>query len=266
MAHNPKGSILLLSAVMLPACVAGAPPTALPSISTPAPIQATVTMAEAPTPPPTIAMAVVPTLPPIIVTNPIGTATPIESATPTLPMATQPARETELPTEAVLTATPLVCPPLPTPTTLDTQAAEQHFEHGLMFWLQTRNEIWALIDSPTADQFYWRVLPNLWYQGTPEADPSLQPPAGMYQPVRGFGVAWRLGGGAASLPLRDDLGWAVEEEAGFETTLTYYPQGFYSPDCTWEPKSGIYELNDARGLRYRFVGAGGVAYVVTPTP
>ena len=51
---------------------------------------------------------------------------------------------------------------------------------------------------------------------------------------------------------------------GFDTTLIYYPQGFYSPDCTWMPKSGIYELRDARGTVYQFVGAGGVAKIVTP--
>jgi hypothetical protein len=100
-----------------------------------------------------------------------------------------------------------------------------------------------LIDSPLESQFYWRLLPNGWAEGQPEDDPSILPPAGRFQPKRGFGAAWRRGGGSYS-PQRADLGWAIDEEAGFGTTLIYYPQGFYSPDCTWMPKSGIYELTD----------------------
>jgi hypothetical protein len=157
------------------------------------------------------------------------------------------------------------CPPLPEPTEVKTQAAVQHFEHGLMFWLQEPNEIWTLIVSPLEDQLYWHILPNLWTEGQPESDPQLQPPAGRFQPVRGFGYAWRLGGGSQG-PQRADLGWALDRELGFDTTLIYYPQGSYSSDCTWMPKSGIYELRDERGTVYQFVGAGGIAKIVTNNP
>jgi hypothetical protein len=184
-----------------------------------------------------------PTIPPIV-TGPIETA------------ATPPAR----PRPTATAAFP-ECPPLPAPIETKTQAAVQHFEHGLMFWLHDRDEIWTLIDSPTTNQFYWRVLPNLWSESQPESDPNVQLPAGRLQPIRGFGVAWRLGGGSHG-PQRDDLGWAIDHELGFDTTLIYYPQGFYSPDCTWLPKSGIYELRDASGAVYQFVGAGGIAKIL----
>ena len=161
----------------------------------------------------------------------------------------------------VTTASP-ACPPLPTPTPIETQAALQHFEHGLMFWLQSQKEIWVLIASPTPDQFYWRVLPDSWSDSQPESDPAIHPPAGKFQPIRGFGLAWRSGGGSNG-PQRADLGWALDEETGFTSTLIYYPQGFYSPDCVWMPKSGIYELRDDQGRVVRFVGAGGVAKFVT---
>jgi hypothetical protein len=197
--------------------------------------------------------AVIPATVSRVVTRPIGPATPIEIA-PT-PMPTTRSRPTA-------TLTWPECPPLPAPTEIKTQATVQHFEHGLMFWLQERNQIWALIASPLEDQFYWRVLPNLWLDGQPESDPAVRPPPDRFQPVRGFGAVWRLGGGTYG-PQRDDLGWAVEEETGFDTTLIYYPQGFYSPDCTWMPKSGIYELHDVRGIVYQFVGAGGIAKIVT---
>jgi hypothetical protein len=194
-----------------------------------------------------------PAILPLVVTQPIETATLIEiTPIPTLAVRSRPPA----------TATVPQCPPLPALTEVKTQAAVQHFEHGLMFWLQERDEIWVLIATPTKDQFYWRVLPNTWSEGQPEVDPKVQPPAGRFQPRRGFGVAWRSGGGSYG-PQRRDLGWAVDEELGFNTTLIYYPQGFYSPDCTWMPKSGIYELADERGTVYRFVGAGGIAQVVT---
>ena len=127
-----------------------------------------------------------------------------------------------------------------------------------MFWLKERNEIWILIDSPTSGKFYWRVVPDEYEDGMPESDPAIHPPAGRYQPVRGFGLAWRT-----IATLRDQLGWAVDQEVGFNTTLTYYPQGFFDPDCHWQPKSGIYELTDNQGVRYRFVGEGGEAMLVT---
>lgn len=188
-----------------------------------------------------------------VVTNPINTATPIKPASSLTPA-----------TQAHLTATATLpeCPPQPAPTEVKTQAAAQHFEHGLMFWLQERDEIWVLIASPLADQFYWRVLPNLWAEGQPESDLKLQPPLERFQPVRGFGYAWRLGGGSYGSQ-RADLGWALDGEIGFSTTLIYYPQGFYSPDCTWMPKSGVYELTDEQGAVYQFVGAGGLARIVT---
>ncbi len=141
-------------------------------------------------------------------------------------------------------------------------AAVQHFERGLMFWLQARHEIWVLIAAPTDDQFYWRVLPDTWSEGQPDSDPQLSPPAGRFQPVRGFGAAWRLGGGSYG-PQRDDLGWAVDQELGFAATLSYYPQGYYSPDCTWFPKSGVYQLRDTRGVTYQFSGAGGMAMITS---
>ncbi len=201
-----------------------------------------------------------PTLSPIIVTHSIGAATLIP--TMSLPISPIVVRPT-LATWPTSTPTLMPCSPLPTPTALETQSAVQHFEHGLMVWLQAKNEIWVLIASPLAGQFYWRVLPNLWSEGQPENDPGIQPPPGKYQPVRGFGMAWRVGGGSSG-PQRDDLGWALDEEMGFSTELIYYPQGFYSPDCAWMPKSGIYELKDNRGNVIQFVGEGGVAKIAKP--
>jgi hypothetical protein len=218
-----------------------------------------VTIETAPVSSSTPIVAATPTRSPVPPSAVVATSAPtLLSVTATQPLATPTLRSiVSSPTaliEALSTATPLICPPFPTSTLWDTQAAVQHFEHGLMFWLQARNEIWALIDSPLEKQFYWRILPNLWVEGTPEIPTNgLTSPTKRYVPVRGFGQAW------FSQPLRDELGWAIDEETGFNTTLTYYPQGFYTPDCTWEPKSGIYELKDNLGQTFQFVGAGGIA-------
>ncbi|HSD83927.1 MAG TPA: hypothetical protein VLG46_08725 [Anaerolineae bacterium] len=242
-AWRMKRFALILSFLWLAGCAAGE--RSLPTL-TPMPITGT------PFSSPTRSLKQAPAR---VVTTPIDTATPISSEPgPSLTPVTR--------SRPTATATLPECPPLPEPTEVKTQAAVQHFEHGAMFWLQERDEIWALITSPQADQFYWRILPNLWVEGQPESDPRLQPPSGQFQPVRGFGYAWRLGGGSYR-PQRADLGWALDEEIGFGTTLIYYPQGFYSPDCTWMPKSGVYELTDAQGTVYQFVGAGGIAKIVT---
>jgi hypothetical protein len=273
-----RSFIIGLASLLLIACGAPAP---VPTITPTASMAPTATIAPGATsmlasatprlavPPPTIAVAVVSTLPPIIVTNPLPSATPWPTATPDA-AATAVARSATATIAAATIAvpdTPMAVPTCvatwPTPTIETTSAAIQHFEKGVMFWLQTRDEIWALIASPTPNQFYWRALPNQWREGMADSDPSLKPPANRYQPVRGFGYAWRIGGGSTAAQ-RPDLGWATDEEVGFTASLVYYPQGFFSPDCVWMPKSGIYELKDNHGKVYRFVGEGAVANVVIP--
>jgi len=130
-----------------------------------------------------------------------------------------------------------------------------------MFWLQEPGEIWAMSPSPLTGQYYWHRLPDLWSESQPESDPKLHPPDGRFQPVRGFGVAWRLGGGAYG-PQRDDLGWAVDQEHGFDTTLLHQQIGYYDVECHWIPKSDYYELRDDQGTVYRFGGVGGNAVII----
>lgn len=262
---NRASHLGVMMVLVLAAACAADVPAPPPTAPAPSSVPSVAAVRATPRAVSTIAVAVAPTLPPIVVTNPLPSVTPW----PTLPSPTEdPISLATLTTIAAMPPTPVATetPPiitpcaaaLPEPIEEQTAAAVQRFEHGLMFWLQIRNEIWVLIDSPNAGQFYWHSYPNEWIEGQPESDPAIDPPPGRYQPVRGFGVTWRTRSG-----VRDDLGWAVQEEVGFNTTLTYYPQGFYSPDCVWMPKSGIYELTDPRGLVFRFTGEGGVASIVT---
>jgi hypothetical protein len=91
-----------------------------------------------------------------------------------------------------------------------TAGAAERFEFGGMYWLAEPDEILVYWDG---HQAHVRDLP----QDQPEADPSLEPPPGFYQPVRGFGLVWR---GLTDLGLmRPVLGWAVEPEHPY--TFTY---------------------------------------------
>ncbi|MCS7286468.1 MAG: NBR1-Ig-like domain-containing protein [Anaerolineae bacterium] len=103
------------------------------------------------------------------------------------------------------------CPNYPPRTTW---AAEQPFEHGFMIWLQEvpcgdqmRSEIIVFRN----DGRYW-VYRDTFMEGEPESDPTIVPPPGLYQPIRGFGKLWRT-----EPFVREALGWATAPEQGFYT-------------------------------------------------
>ena len=85
------------------------------------------------------------------------------------------------------------------------QMARERFQNGQMIWRQDRQWIYVLYSDGR-----WEGYPDRWVDGDPADDPSLTPPAGLLQPVRGFGKVWRenLGGSKAA------LGWALEKEQG----------------------------------------------------
>jgi hypothetical protein len=93
------------------------------------------------------------------------------------------------------------------------QAAQQQFEHGFMIWHAVTQPdetapggtIYVFYDDGKCEQF-----DDTWQANEPEYDPALTPPEGLYQPVRGFGKAWRENEG-----IREKLGWAVASEQGF---------------------------------------------------
>lgn len=115
----------------------------------------------------------------------------------------------------------------------------QPFERGFMVYAQARVDEDGGLDAP----FYARygnyenyppayiavfieqssvnphnpryfVEVDQWQEGQPVDDPSLQPPDGLLQPVRGFGKMWR------DIPsLREQLGWATAPE--MPSTIRY---------------------------------------------
>lgn len=101
-------------------------------------------------------------------------------------------------------------------------AAAQPFEHGRMIWLDggvdgdgvTRADmIFVLYADGTLTAFL-----DTWREGDPLSDPTIVPPAGFYQPVRGFGRVWR-----EEATVRGKLGWATAEEQAYLAQQQYGP-------------------------------------------
>jgi hypothetical protein len=110
---------------------------------------------------------------------------------------------------------PASCPQSPAITG---NAAIQHFEHGLMIWLQPSNYIYILYSD---DQFSpkWDMRQDNYVDGQPESDPTIIPPKGKFQPIRGFGLVWRDDQYQPVIRVRDRLGWAIDAEQPFQGTL-----------------------------------------------
>jgi len=79
---------------------------------------------------------------------------------------------------------PAECPASPPSRS---RMAKQDFERGHMIWMETSGLIYILYGAGAG----WEIRPNAWQEGMAESDPALAPPPGLYQPVRGFGLAWR---------------------------------------------------------------------------
>ncbi len=124
------------------------------------------------------------------------------------------------------------CPSSPA---IFTDGAEQHFEHGVMLWNRAEDRIYVLFD----DEAYldWKTFTDVWNEGDPESDPSIMPPAGLYQPVRGFGLVWREEAG-----VRDRLGWAVDTEAGYPTAIQRTSRFKYNVTYVKALDGGVWEL------------------------
>ena len=102
---------------------------------------------------------------------------------------------------------------LASPTT--TGGAYQKFENGTMVWRQDTSQIYVFFNDGT-----WRSFADTFNEGDRESDPSLAPPAGKLQPIRGFGKVWRDHEG-----LRDKLGWATAKETAQPAEIHAFERG-----------------------------------------
>ncbi|MFW6115622.1 MAG: hypothetical protein ACOC7Y_01010 [Chloroflexota bacterium] len=113
------------------------------------------------------------------------------------------------PDEWFFSPAPDICPAGP-PTLSD--GAEQPFQRGTMLWNRAEGLIYVLFDD--AQYGRWQASVDQWSEGDPVADPQLDPPSGLYQPVRGFGLLWHR-----DPTIRERLGWAVAPEEGYRTAV-----------------------------------------------
>ncbi len=98
--------------------------------------------------------------------------------------------------------------------------AFQPFERGMMIWLST-GDIFALAGGMVNNtpSTFWRV-PDQWREGMAPGDASMTVPPGVRQPIRGFGLAWRIHD-----DIRSALGWAMADEEGYTGIFQRFERG-----------------------------------------
>lgn len=98
-----------------------------------------------------------------------------------------------------------------------TQAADQHFQGGYMFWNGLTRTIYVFLGDGSGN---WFSFPDTWVETAPTPDPAGTPPAGLYAPVRGFGKLWQ------EYPaLRQSLGWATDQEGAVTGAWQAFDKG-----------------------------------------
>lgn len=112
----------------------------------------------------------------------------------------------------------------PYPYQGDTQIAYQPFERGAMLWLpgfgpRLGYGVIVLTRDPSTGATNWQVFPDRWYEGQP-ASGGETPPAGLVEPVRGFGKVWR-----ENPAVRQALGWATAPENGEQAQVVRFERG-----------------------------------------
>jgi hypothetical protein len=148
--------------------------------------------------------------------SPPATATVTVPATPP---SSLPSTTPRLPATAATTPTATPCaydyfftpaPPLcPREAAVESAAAEQPFTGGVMIWLESAGAIYVFFPDGQ-----WQRFADTWTEAEAESDATLTPPAGLYQPVRGFGKVWR-----EHADVQERLGWATSVELGYTSAV-----------------------------------------------
>ncbi len=102
----------------------------------------------------------------------------------------------------------------PTGEMVGGEFAEQSFENGYMTWSGIYQEIYAIVGDTSGRWRWFDQKTTDSYGPSDTGSCSANPPAGLYQPVRGFGAVW-----CANPDLRRDIGYARNQEYGISTNL-----------------------------------------------
>jgi serine/threonine-protein kinase len=111
----------------------------------------------------------------------------------------------------------LGCPLGSPPVTVSLASAIQGYERGMMIWVSgTPGTIYALFNTTTYQQFA-----DTYTEGVDPSSGGESPPAGLIEPVRGFGKVWRN-----NPNVRNGLGWATGAESGGQSTAQQFERGW----------------------------------------
>ncbi len=135
------------------------------------------------------------------------------------------------------TPAPDICPAGPA---VYTGGAEQHFEQGVMLWVEAEDRIYVLYDDGGVTA--WQAFQDEWEPGDPIEDPGIDPPPGYYEPIRGFGLVWR-----EQPNVRERLGWATEPEQGYTTAIQRTSHWKYSHTYIQAHDGGTWRLGPEGG-------------------
>jgi len=105
-----------------------------------------------------------------------------------------------------------------------TWAAWETFQGGYTFWRHDIDGTYVLYFRDGSDRStgYWEQMSQEWkWDGSNPEGVGMSPPAGLYEPKRGFGWLWRTHLGGPESP----LGWAEDEEKGFCATVQPFDAG-----------------------------------------
>jgi hypothetical protein len=94
-------------------------------------------------------------------------------------------------------------------------AAHQRFVRGAMVWRGDTRTIYVI-----GRDGRWQAYADTFVEGEAESDPSLTPPDGLLQPVRGFGKLWRT-----HPEVQRQLGWALAKESGYGGYVQEFERG-----------------------------------------
>jgi hypothetical protein len=136
------------------------------------------------------------------------------------------------PYEFFFTPAPEDWPRCPHKPACSSPAVEQRFEGGRMIWLKEVPAACSLSGDTEGPFIYvlysddqypsWQRFLDTWTPAQPADDPTIVPPEGKYQPVRGFGKLWRN-----DTELQGRLGWALAPEQGFDGKYQITCDRFY---------------------------------------
>ncbi|MBC8077771.1 MAG: hypothetical protein H7Y32_16975 [Chloroflexales bacterium] len=126
--------------------------------------------------------------------------------------------------------------------------ATARFERGQMFWVNLRGGrslIYVVIYGANNSVTY-KTFVDTWKEGD-ATNSGLTPPAGKFEPNRGFGKVWREQAG-----VRDAVGWALENERAVNVSYQVFQQGallqVQQDQLTWQFASN----GSARNAKTRY--------------